>query len=642
MEVNLEEFFIMVTSAILFTISVCILIGFRSISNGSNNHDKFAETIINLILVTIILCFGILIKLRVPLEGFDINYYLALFGSILLLVTLMYLLKTKHNMYKKVKKRKGYYFTLITGILLVVITELFIKDNNILFRLILVYYVIAHIHLFRYGYHKMYRKHIIGIYLMTFALIVTVFLGLLVLKTQDIIVLYMISSTQVISIIGFMLFFTSININQLYITQKELERKNDEVMQLSDDLKESVLIDNTTGLGTKFNFSIESKQLEHIKSIALINIRSFMEINQLAGFEAGNKILKSIGQFIQSILKDNEMVLRYDSDQFLIVSTETPSNCKSYIESYKKDLANVDGFDLDFYGSIIPFESSIEVQEVYKMLEVGIAQAKNSKDKFYVIDEESYNNSVNDIYFVSNLRTAINNNYFKVFYQPKYSMINEEIVSYEALARWIEGDTIISPGLFIPVAEEQDLIDDISKIVIGQVFADMQSNWHKNRSISINITTDQLLDNDFLDFIKATAKKNSVRMSQIILEVTETIIDSDLDLLKASICKLKKSGFKISLDDFGSGASSLYRFAKLDFDEIKYDKAFVNAKMKDDKVRTTFEKSIELFNSYEMTIVVEGVETKEQLDSLKHLPIDQIQGFYFSKPLPLEDVRLLS
>jgi len=607
--------------------------------DGKENHDNFIRKIMNTLLLLLFSSYLLFTKLfaNTLYLGSVGKTSLIIFSIFVVFVTIIIMYRKNHTFINFRDKKD---IALASMVIVFMLSQYFILDEVITYILSLSIFAISHLHLFSSCVRKKYKGEIIGLILMSFALVMILTMNLLFKFIPLELVVASTFGLQVLSAIGLMIFFSS-NFNmKMTESNRKLQNKNKELNEIYVHFRNSVLVDSITQLNNKVSFLEMAKYNDTYQSIALINIRNFLNINQIHGFQYGNSILRSFGVELKRWHGKHGDVYRFDSDQFLVCSVENANDLKTRLINRKIEILNCE-IPIHYYAGVSNRVKHYDLFEALNMLEYVTQRAKDEKNNVLLLSENEYNQSKEDADMLLNLKKAISDKVFTVHYQPKYSPIDETIVSYEALARWYDKEKYISPAIFIPLAEKEGLIDNIAVSIIKQVFRDMSSNWHKGKCISINLTVMELLDENFLQFIIDTARIYDVEPSEVTLEVTESMFDYDMYHLKQSIDLLKANGFKISLDDFGSGASSLYRFAKLDFDEIKFDKSFVSEMMTDEKVMTTFTKSVELFKAYNMNIVAEGVETIDQLNFLKTLPIDQIQGYYFSKPLPLDKVMVL-
>lgn len=260
-------------------------------------------------------------------------------------------------------------------------------------------------------------------------------------------------------------------------------------------------------------------------------------------------------------------------------------------------------------------------------------------DNYYIFDEVLENKLVEEQKIESSMEDALKNGEFKVFYQPKTLTSNEKLIGAEALIRWYKDGDIISPGKFIPLFEKNKFIIKLDLYVFEQVCKDMAS-WKEKYdycpTISINVSKEHFVDENFINEYVKIANNYNLDRSCIDLEITESAtIDGKIDILKI-LNSIKEKGFTISIDDFGTGYSSLSMLQNMPIDIIKIDKVFVDkADLNSDKNIINY--IMILANRLGLKTIAEGVETKEQVDFIKGIKCDMIQGYYYSKPLSKED-----
>ena len=237
---------------------------------------------------------------------------------------------------------------------------------------------------------------------------------------------------------------------------------------------------------------------------------------------------------------------------------------------------------------------------------------------------------------------ALQERQFKVFYQPKFSIEDEpKLRSAEALVRWIHPEMgMVSPGVFIPLLEQNGLIEKLDKYVWEEA-ARQESEWKARYGIpvpvSVNVSRIDLYDPHLVQTFSAILEKYGLDFSEYLLEITESAYSSDMAQMLDVINRLKVAGFRIEMDDFGSGYSSLTRLTDMPIDVIKLDMAFIRGMEKDKKKRDLVEMVISLSKRLNAIVVAEGVELEEHFNILKDLGCDIAQGYYFSKPVPAEE-----
>ena len=243
--------------------------------------------------------------------------------------------------------------------------------------------------------------------------------------------------------------------------------------------------------------------------------------------------------------------------------------------------------------------------------------------------------------FETELRRALDNDAFRVYYQPIVSLEDGEIKGFEALVRWQHPTSGLQPPLaFIPVAEETGLIVDIGLFVLEEACR-RAASWHASGlplHVSVNLSARQLLDENLPSHVRRVLMENELPPASLCLEITEgTLINEAIQ--PVILERLKEIGVMISIDDFGTGYSSLSYIQRFPVDELKIDRSFVRALDAEDSSEALVQAIIQLAGAIGMGVVVEGVETAGELETLKRLGCSHVQGFYFSRPVSAEQVR---
>lgn len=283
---------------------------------------------------------------------------------------------------------------------------------------------------------------------------------------------------------------------------------------------------------------------------------------------------------------------------------------------------------------------TIGILEAYKKAKIALQVARTNHAIEPVQYDEQIETLIKEEENVKHaVEEAITNNQFVIYYQEKVENQINQVVGVEALARWHSDERgLVSPHVFMPVIENSTLFSAFGSLVIGLVLKDYEKLCEKyspDIKISINISPKYLLSQDFVNFIANDIDFNKVRAENIVFEITEETFIDNIDNAAAVITDIRKYGFKISLDDFGSGYSSLLYLSRIHFDEVKIDKSFIDQIATDPKIIKIIEIIAMLKDVYGFDLVAEGVETEEQYNILKKLGDFIIQGYYFSKPQKL-------
>lgn len=417
--------------------------------------------------------------------------------------------------------------------------------------------------------------------------------------------------------------------------------------------------DDLTGCLNKATF-IESmdgwlSSDEIIKDAALlfIDLDNFKRINDTQGHEIGDKLLNAVGKMIREILPADAFIGRFGGDEFVI---------------FKSDVSDVQEVNDLIYTILNLFNKKVEVdnKKVHLTCSMGVAMypvdgrdstklLKNADTAMYKAKENGKNSCSfyapsmtqtldRRLLIEDALRDAISNNSFQLQYQPIVDIHTNKTVGCEALIRLVDSELgFISPGEFIPIAEETDLIIASGDWVMEKALETL-AYYHeigfKDFCININVSSIQMKEPNFLSKLKAVIEKTKVPMQAIKLEVTETVLMENIEASRALFDEIKAMGIKLALDDFGTGYSSLNYLRNIPLDVLKIDKSFVDEITTSKVLSEIVDSIISMAHALDITVVAEGVETENQLAVLREKGCDLIQGYYYSKPLNLEVLEM--
>lgn len=455
-------------------------------------------------------------------------------------------------------------------------------------------------------------------------------------------------SLMTLVMFGFFLFYVSYFVNELQSKVEQLYAQDKIITKKNQDIAEMALRDDITGIPNRLAFEQRLSEQRSPVYLGLLNIHGFMNFNNLLGFDRGNLILRDISKALDSAGSDKFSVFRHYADKFLILfNSDNLPDTLQLIQTITDLISNSNfqGVHLNAYFGInyfsnenAPFTRST-CSDVIGALEIASSMAKKNQNNVYLyapLDHEQHNRITN---LELNLRSAIIEKSFTIHYQPQLCSKSRAITSFEALIRWNNHGTFVSPAEFIPIAESKGLMSPITRLVVEQVFKDSKENpLFTGKRIAINLSVDQLVEEAFTEYVKEKVLQYRIEPQNIVFEITETSLVNDVERINLTLKALKKIGFQLSLDDFGNGYSSLFRFSKHEINEIKFDKAFIDD-IANPKTYNTMKKTAELFKSFNMRIVAEGIETAEQLEQIKDFEIDLYQGFFFYRPESPERLR---
>lgn len=416
--------------------------------------------------------------------------------------------------------------------------------------------------------------------------------------------------------------------------------------------------DELTGLNNRKQFkNIIEKELEkHIVSesrgaLIIIDIDNFKFINDSYGHKCGDILLEKFSEDLKKIFNDDQLLCRFGGDEFLIFISSI--SYLNEINTTVRKIMDILKNPYDINGHKIYSSTSIGVsvfpddgedfEVLLKNADAAMYIAKSNGKNQWQMFNNNISREINRIYSIQRgLRTALDNDEMFVVFQPKVRLTDDEVNGFEALLRWKSNEIgFVSPGEFIPVAENTRLIIPIGKFVLREVFAKVKyllSEGYDNFKIAVNLSEIQLRDGNLFEYFNSLIEEFNVSPKYIEVEITESMIMKSVDKNIECLLQIKELGASIALDDFGTGYSSLNHLTKLPIDVLKIDRSFVIDMAENDKSRYIVENIIQLSHKLGMTVVAEGVEEKEQVDYLRSIECDTVQGFYYSKPEYFENI----
>ncbi|MFB6469474.1 EAL domain-containing protein [Cytobacillus sp. Hz8] len=424
---------------------------------------------------------------------------------------------------------------------------------------------------------------------------------------------------------------------------------------LDESLHWSAYHDYLTGLPNNrmYKEKIDEILLERKKNqpfaIMFMDIDRFKMINDTLGHKIGDLLLIEVSKRLQNELDEAFMVSRMSGDEFMMLipeiasAEETIGYAEEILEIFKKPFC-VQDYELHITISIgiavYPYDGE-DPDTLIKHADTAMYRVKEQgKNNFAIYSPLKSDPSYDQLIFENDLRKALNKNEFTLFYQPKINIFTGEISGMEALIRWIHPEKgIIPPLKFIPVAEETGLIIPIGEFVLRQAAMQIM-NWQKEGlppiSVAVNLSTRQFLQSNLVSTVESILKETELPPHLLELEITESMtldIERALGILEG----LKKLGVSISIDDFGTGYSSLHYLQQLPIDRLKIDQSFVRDITTNENNAAIVSTIIHMANNLKLRVTAEGVETESQTSYLQNNLCEEIQGYYFSHPLPADE-----
>lgn len=435
----------------------------------------------------------------------------------------------------------------------------------------------------------------------------------------------------------------------IYFTSLERRKRNE--------LKEVLYVDPVTHGYTFQRFCVEArKQLDaddRQAAIVVLDIEKFKVINEMFGYDEGDKVLRYVSNTLREWVNKDEVYSRWIADKFNILvyynnEDELLGRLHTLVTEIMSDRTERrNGFIIrPAIGVYRIIDRSLNIQSMQNYAYIAYSTIKGESANIFVAfyDESYRTNILNNKILEDQLVNALEKKEFVVFYQPKYNSVTKELVGAEALVRWKQSDgTYIPPFKFIPAAEKNGFITKLDKYVFKKVCSD-QKKWleegKKIVPISVNLSRQHLHNSNFVDDYSQMVRKSGVPIEKLELEITESAMFENQEEFLSIIDKLHNIGFRILMDDFGTGYSSLMMLKSIPIDVMKLDKSFVDD-YNDEKGEKIISYVTQLAKSMHIEVTAEGVETEEQYEFVKNLGCDNIQGFYFAKPMPKEEFNAL-
>lgn len=390
-------------------------------------------------------------------------------------------------------------------------------------------------------------------------------------------------------------------------------------------------------------------------SIFVLNIKNFKFINELLGETGANELLCYVKEILEKNTYEAEYYCRDTADQFILfINSTNKEEILNRIERINNEIRefsiiNNQNCTIEVYGGICVYIKKEDTDISYKtMYDNALFSMKQYKklNKDFIFYDADINKDMNKESFIERYKQqALDNREFKLFLQPKIDLKTKKVISAEALVRWIRDDgTMIFPNDFIPIFENNGFCEKLDIYMIEEACKKL-NDWRKigidNISISVNQSKLLFYKSDYIETISSITKKYGVPNSCITLEILEGLTIHNFEQFNKTIKELHSKGFKVSMDDFGSGYSSFNTLSKLKIDELKIDRDFLLKIDRDnenkDRQRIILKSIISLAKRLNIETVVEGVETEENLELISSLGCDMAQGYYFSRPLSVKD-----
>ncbi|MCP4134635.1 MAG: EAL domain-containing protein [bacterium] len=393
----------------------------------------------------------------------------------------------------------------------------------------------------------------------------------------------------------------------------------------------------------------ESQRTGESLAILFVDLDNFKKINDTVGHHIGDLILKTIAERVQETLREYDTVARVGGDEFVVILNDVSSARNTAVIATK--IINIFKEPFTLEGQEIFLSTSIGISQypgdgdtiktLLQNADTAMFHAKEKgKNNFQFYRKEMNEMAYEKLVLETNLHHALENNQFRLFYQAQVETLSEKIIGVEALIRWDDPRKgIVSPGDFIHIAETTGLIIPIGEWSLRQACV-QHIKWKDEGfpgiRVAVNLSLIQMKDEGLLDMIARILHDTGMDPRHLELEITESFFMDDMQASIKTIKKLTSMGIEIAIDDFGTGYSSLSYLARLPVDKLKIDKSFISESTTNPEFSSITTAIISLGKTLNLKVIAEGVETEEQLNFLLIQGCDEIQGYYFSKPLPPE------
>lgn len=432
-----------------------------------------------------------------------------------------------------------------------------------------------------------------------------------------------------------------------------------EMHNMKEELSFLAYYDFVTGLYNR-NFYIqkltqlinEAKKNNALVSIILLDIDDFHKINDSMGIVVGDEVIQNFGFYLKEFCNDNIIGARFDGDIYALAIYDAQGTSKANTiyniirDRLKYPFILTDGSEVSFTVSAgvseYP-EAGDNVLELVNGAEIVMLEAKKyGKNEIRYYDTQILNEFMNSVLLENKLKAAIKGMEFYLNFQPQYYSDTNKLRGFEALIRWKDSEgNYIPPSTFIPMAEKNGAIIQIGDWVVEnsiKTFMEWKKKFDMDIVLSINISSLQYKRPDFVNKLISTANKYEMLPEELELEITESLLIEDINVVFEKMVELRDFGVRISIDDFGTGYSALSYLNHLPADVVKIDKSFIDKINKDNATNIIIDTIINLARKLGFLTIAEGVEEVNQLNFLKEIGCDAIQGYYLGKPLSVSEI----
>ena len=439
----------------------------------------------------------------------------------------------------------------------------------------------------------------------------------------------------------------------------QLQKEIEERQQIQKKLEYLAWNNSLTGLPNrvwlmeklKYIFNSQSKREKETTSVIILDCNRFKIINDSLGRQAGDSLLQMVSQRLKiNIARENNIcITHFGEDKFAIIIEKSNSEISAVAIAEQINKVLTPAFIIEQREIFITFNMGIVIgndsyqkpEEIFRDADLAMQKAKGSSSHYYkIFDNTIKSNALEILELETDLRIALKRQEFYLNYQPIISFNTGTIVGFETLARWVHPQKgFISPGQFIPVAEQTNLILPLGMWILEEacqqirIWQDRLARQHNDFTVSVNISGKQFEQEDFIEQLDRIIAETGIDIKHLKLEITETLLMNNTEIADRVFSQLRARNIQLAIDDFGTGYSSLSYLDRFPVDTLKIDRSFVSRLDEANQASTIVRATFDLAHNLGFNVVAEGVETLEQAEQLKEWGCEFAQGYYYAKPL---------